>query len=66
MSRRQPSPILRPAQAKYLASLRPFRDALVAEMEKYAHEHDIPIALPDLGRLLEALSRMRCQVLLVN
>lgn len=58
-TRRQPSPILRPAQAKYLESLRPFRDALIAEMEKYARENDIPIALPDLGRLLEALAASR-------
>ena len=28
-------------------------------MEKYAHENDIPIALPDLGRLLEALAASR-------
>jgi len=58
-TRRAPSPILRPAQAKYLETLRPFRDALVAEMEKYAAENDIPIALPDLGRLLEALAGSR-------
>lgn len=59
MSKRPASPILRPAQARYLETLRPFRDALVAEMEKYAQENDIPIALPDLGRLLEALAASR-------
>ena len=59
MKRRPPSPILRPAQAKYLESLRPFRDVLVAEMERYAVEKDIPIALPDLGRLLETLAASR-------
>lgn len=58
-ARRPPSPILRPAQAKYLDSLRPLRDVLVAEMEKYAAENDIPIALPDLGRLLETLAASR-------
>ena len=59
MSKQPPSPILRPAQARYLETLRPFRDALVAEMEKYALENDIPIALPDLGRLLETLAASR-------
>jgi caffeoyl-CoA O-methyltransferase len=59
MSKRSPSPILRPAQARYLDSLRPFHDALLAEMEKYARENDVPIALPELGRLLEALAASR-------
>ncbi len=55
----RPSPILRPAQAKYLEALRPLRDGLVAELERYALENDVPIALPDLGRLLEALAAAR-------
>jgi predicted O-methyltransferase YrrM len=56
---RPPSPILRSAQARYIETLRPMRDALVAEMEKYAAEQDVPIALPELGRLLEALAASR-------
>lgn len=59
MSKRPSSPILRPAQARYIDSLRPFHDALLAEMEKYARENDVPIALPELGRLLEALAASR-------
>jgi caffeoyl-CoA O-methyltransferase len=59
MTKRTPSPILRPAQAKYIESLRPFRDVLLAEMEKYALENDVPIAQPELGRLLEALAASR-------
>lgn len=51
------SPILRPAQAVYLASFPERRDSLLAEMEAYAREHDVPIAAPALGRLLEILAR---------
>ncbi|MEO8275606.1 MAG: O-methyltransferase [Thermoanaerobaculia bacterium] len=53
---KRPSPILRPTQARYIDSLRPLRDVLVAEMEKYALDNDVPIAMPELGRLLEALA----------
>lgn len=58
MSRRV-SPILRPRQARYLAGLLPPRDALVREMESYAALHDVPIARPELARLLEALAASR-------
>ena len=53
------SPILQPAQARYLAGLLPPRDALLREMEAYAAEHGVPIAHAELGRLLEALAASR-------
>ena len=53
------SPILRPEQQRYLDGLLPPRDALVREMEAYAAEHDVPIARPELARLLEALAASR-------
>jgi predicted O-methyltransferase YrrM len=58
-SKREPSPILRPKQERYLKSLLPPRDALTREMESYAAEHDIPIARVELARLLEALAASR-------
>jgi caffeoyl-CoA O-methyltransferase len=51
--------ILRAAQERYLERLQPPRDALLAEMESYAAEHDVPIADPEVGRLLDALTRSR-------
>lgn len=53
------SPILRPKQKRYLERLLPPRDALLREMEAHAAEHDVPIARPDLFRLLEAVSASR-------
>lgn len=52
-------PILRPRQARYLDKLRPPRDPLCAEMERFAAEADVPIAHPDLARLLEALAAVK-------
>lgn len=52
-------PVLRPRQARYLERLRPPRDPLRAEMEKLAAEEDVPIAHPDLARLLEALAAVK-------
>jgi len=49
-------PILRPEQADYLDRLLPPRDALLAEMEAYAAEHDVPISVPAVGALLAALA----------
>jgi predicted O-methyltransferase YrrM len=49
-------PILRPEQAEYLHRLLPPRDELLAEMEDYAAEHDVPISVPEVGRLLEVLA----------
>ncbi|HEX2165532.1 MAG TPA: O-methyltransferase [Thermoanaerobaculia bacterium] len=49
--------ILRPEQERYLERLLPPRDALLAEMEEHARRDGIPIADPEVGRLLEALAR---------
>ncbi len=49
--------ILKTAQAEYLDSLLPPRDALRAKMEAVAHAESIPIADPELGHLLEILAR---------
>jgi predicted O-methyltransferase YrrM len=49
--------ILRPEQERYLERLLPPRDALLAEMEEHARRDDIPIADPEVGRLLEVLAR---------
>jgi caffeoyl-CoA O-methyltransferase len=43
---------------KYLDSLLPKRDALLAEMEKYAKRREIPIIGPACGRLLHLLARI--------
>ncbi|MGE0641237.1 MAG: O-methyltransferase [Thermoanaerobaculia bacterium] len=59
MSKASDSPILRPRQARYLTGLLPPRDRIFREMESYAAEHDVPIARPELARLLEALAASR-------
>jgi predicted O-methyltransferase YrrM len=51
--------ILRRAQAEYLESLVPPRDALLEEMEKFAAENDHPIADPEVAQLMRALVRMK-------
>ncbi|KAB2967420.1 MAG: O-methyltransferase [Thermoanaerobaculia bacterium] len=56
---RAADPILRPRQARYLERLRPPRDPLRREMEETAAAEGIPIASPDLARLLEALAAIR-------
>jgi predicted O-methyltransferase YrrM len=43
------------ATDNYIYELLPVRDAVVAEMEKYADEHDIPIIGPAVARLLTLL-----------
>jgi predicted O-methyltransferase YrrM len=43
------------ATDNYIYELLPERDAAVAEMEKYADEHDIPIIGPAVARLLALL-----------
>ena len=40
----------------YLYSMLPKRDAVLAEMEDYASEHDIPIVGPAVGRVLQQLA----------
>lgn len=54
-----PAVILRPEQERYLERLLPPRDALLAEMEEHARRDDIPIADPEVGRLLEVLARAK-------
>lgn len=48
--------VLRPQQERYLERLLPPRDPLLAEMERFAAEHDVPISDPEVGRLLELLA----------
>jgi caffeoyl-CoA O-methyltransferase len=50
--------ILEPAVEKYLSSLLPERDVVLADIEKYARERDIPIIGPDCGRLLWLMARL--------
>lgn len=59
MSSPSSSPILRPRQERYLRSLLPPRDALAREMERFAADNDVPIARPELARLLETLAASR-------
>jgi predicted O-methyltransferase YrrM len=49
--------VLHAAQAAYLDRLLPPRDPLLAEMERAAAEGDVPIADPEVGRLLTVLAR---------
>ena len=42
----------------YLYSMLPKRDAVLAEMEDYATEHDIPIVGPAVARVLQQLALM--------
>lgn len=53
----RPDAILRPAQAAYLDGLLPPRDPVRRKMEERAAAEGIPIADPELGRLLEILAR---------
>jgi caffeoyl-CoA O-methyltransferase len=50
--------ILEPQVEKYLSSLLPQRDAVLADMERYAKEHDIAIIGPDCGRLLALVAKI--------
>jgi predicted O-methyltransferase YrrM len=49
--------LLQAAQAAYLDRLLPPRDPLLAEMEAAAAAADVPIADPEVGRLLTVLAR---------
>ena len=42
--------ILDPAVEKYLSNILPARDAVLADMERYAKEHNIAIIGPECGR----------------
>ena len=44
--------IMNPAVEKYIYGLLPARDAVLAEMERYAKRYDVPIIGPAVGRLL--------------
>ena len=50
--------ILQRAQAEYLDTLLPPRDALLERMEQYAAEHDHPIADPEVAQVERILVRM--------
>jgi caffeoyl-CoA O-methyltransferase len=43
---------------KYLSSMLPARDVVLADMEKYAKEHDVAIIGPDCGRLLALMAQI--------
>jgi caffeoyl-CoA O-methyltransferase len=50
--------ILNKEVEKYLEGLIPRRDAVLAEMERRAKRHDIPIIGPMCGRVLELMTRL--------
>ncbi len=50
--------ILEKQVEKYLDDVLPRRDALLAEMERYARKHDVPIIGPTCGRLLYLLTQI--------
>jgi caffeoyl-CoA O-methyltransferase len=50
--------LLTPAVEKYLSEIIPARDAVLADMEGYAREHDVPIIGPECGRLLYLLTQI--------
>jgi caffeoyl-CoA O-methyltransferase len=49
--------ILNSSVEKYLDHLLPKRDAVLADMERYAKKHDVPIIGPACGRLLYLLAQ---------
>jgi predicted O-methyltransferase YrrM len=50
--------ILTLAVEKYLSEVIPPRDSVVADMERYAREHSVPIIGPECGRLLFLLTQI--------
>lgn len=50
--------ILEPAVEKYLSNILPARDAVLADMEGYAKQHDVPIIGPECGRLLSLMAQI--------
>ncbi|HUU15000.1 MAG TPA: O-methyltransferase [Terriglobia bacterium] len=50
--------ITEPRTEKYLYALLPRRDRVIAEMERYAARHKVPIVGPACGRLLYQLARL--------
>jgi caffeoyl-CoA O-methyltransferase len=51
------TPIVAPALDAYILGLLPPRDPVIAEMEAFAAEHDVPIVGPAVGTLLQVLAR---------
>jgi predicted O-methyltransferase YrrM len=49
--------LIDPALDAYIKALLPERDPVLAEMEAYAAEHDVPIVGPAVGTLLQILTR---------
>jgi predicted O-methyltransferase YrrM len=49
--------IIHQEQEKYLEGLLPKRDPLLREMERFAHEHGVPIADPEVATFLEIAVR---------
>ena len=49
--------LLPPGLDAYIKELLPPRDPVLAEMEAYAKEHDVPIVGPAVGTLLQVLTR---------
>lgn len=49
--------IIQREQAEYLDRLMPARDSLLVEMERYAAEHHVPIADPEVAGFLEITAR---------
>lgn len=49
--------IIRPEQAEYLERLLPDNTGLLAEMEAYAAEHNVPIADREVARFIEITAR---------
>lgn len=52
------SSIIQTPVEKYIYSLLPARDAVLAEMERHARKHSVPIVGPACGRLLYQLARL--------
>src|ERR1700726_3699534 len=50
-------PILSNAVEKYLYDILPKRDPVLAEMERYAKKHDVPIIGPAVARMFYLLAR---------
>ena len=51
------TPLVSPELDAYIRELIPARDPVIAEMEAYAAEHDVPIVGPAVATLLEVLAR---------
>jgi predicted O-methyltransferase YrrM len=51
------TPLVPPALDAYIRELLPAREPVLAEMEAFAAEHDVPIVGPAVGALLQILTR---------